>query len=376
MSSPLITVPATGPGSVGPHDPKDTSRYANNKLAMPSAMRAAQAELRGLNDTEEASLLEGFSSWLRRSGRARGDGVMSLETPAESASEYLEGLLKSLGDSDFSSLEALLQRFPGLEKSSNPLAHLLSNGLKPGQAALLLAALVGGFEDARWQKLREKFKSRRGPLKKALDAYLRENGSVVGVSLFSFLEFGDDEEQQEGLKSLYRYASDSCRTMADLFKHLMELEDREAKLRAVLRAIALELSSIESPLSKEQARLISIIKDMQRVLILFGLNATCEKTAKQLETLGSRTPTSDDVLRELISTAELAWVEADWLEGRLAMLFGTGKIEEKLVCAREFKTLWKKMPSAFFDDQEKRKEVLNAFDALLQMLEKQENESL
>ncbi len=373
MSGQLSTLPAIGPGFVGPHDPKDVSRYAGQKLGMPSLLRAAQAELGELNDAEGASLFEGFSAWLRRTGRVR-DG-MSLETPAESGSEYLEGLLDELGEADWSALEAKLKNFPHLHKEANPLRSLLAGGLEPGEAALLMAALASGNETKRLQHLRKLLEGRRGALKKTLDKYLKEKGGAVGLSLFSFLEFDGDDEQQDRLKSLYRYACDACPTTIEVFKHLMRLEDREAKLRAVLRAIALELSSAGTLVSKEQARLLASMKDMRRVLILFGLQDTCQKTAKQLGALSERALTGDEILEELIATAELAWIEAGWLEGRLALLFGIGDVTKKLVCARTFKEIWKALPEAFFEDQEKRKQTLTAFEELLQTLEEQESGS-
>ncbi len=81
---------------------------------------------------------------------------------------------------------------------------------------------------------------------------------------------------------------------------------------------------------------------------------------------------ADQILKELILISEQAWVDADWLEGRLAMLMGTGDITIKLQCASILREVWKNLSIKFFDDEEKYKHVLIAFDTMIHTLTEQE----
>ncbi len=81
---------------------------------------------------------------------------------------------------------------------------------------------------------------------------------------------------------------------------------------------------------------------------------------------------ANHVLKELIFISEQAWVDADWLEGRVAMLIGTGDIEMKIQCARVLREVWKNLSVKLLEDEEKHKHVLAAFDTLIYTLTDQE----
>lgn len=81
---------------------------------------------------------------------------------------------------------------------------------------------------------------------------------------------------------------------------------------------------------------------------------------------------ANQVLKELIFISEQAWVDADWLEGRVAMLIGSGDIEIKIQGARILREVWKNLSVKLLDDEEKHKHVLTAFDTLIHTLTDQE----
>lgn len=81
----------------------------------------------------------------------------------------------------------------------------------------------------------------------------------------------------------------------------------------------------------------------------------------------------DAVLKAFIAMSEIAWIDANWLENQLAKLVG-GDLETKLYCARLFRDIWQKLPLTFFGDEDKRKQILDAFEELMTVLAEQEEE--
>lgn len=227
------------------------------KVAVSSAMRIAQAALAELDSPEETRWLEQLTFRLRRSRIADG---MDVGGTAENTSDYLEQLLGNLEGADWTTLETLLNHLPGFEQE---------------------VGLFAGAEGERWHKLKEALKSKRGKLKETLIRYLKQHGGEVAIGLLSFLEFGNNA-QLDTMKGLYRYVADSCQTMTDLFKYLIQLNDRETRLRALLHAVGFELARTDTALNHERERLATIIGDVRRLLVLLGLTEACQRTAEAL----------------------------------------------------------------------------------------------
>ncbi len=226
---------------------------------------------------EEMQWMEEHLAMTRRRSRLHDD----IGAPHEETSSQLERLLAKASAFDESALSALLSKFPGLEDSHNPWA-MLNAANDPGLAALLMAGLLGASEE-RWRRLRKKLNEET--LKKSLARYLKERGGEVAISLFSFLEF-NEVQQLSTMKELYRYTADSCRTLSELFNHFVALPDRDKKLRALLRALAFELS--QTPVeSREHAGLIASIEHLSQLTGFLGLEATCAETATKLNGITS-----------------------------------------------------------------------------------------
>ncbi len=242
---------------------------SSTKTAPQSPITAAFAYF---DSPEEMQWMEEHLAFSRRRSHLHDD----VGAPPEEMSSQLERLLAKASAFDESALTTLLSKFPGLEDSHNPWA-LLNAVNDPGLAALLMAGLLGSSEE-RWLRLRKKLNEET--LKKSLARHLKERGGEVAISLFSFLEF-NEMQQISTMKELYRYSADSCRTLGELFNHFIALPDREKRLRALLRALAFELSqtSVES---HEHARLIAVMEDLSRLLGFLGLQATCAETATKL----------------------------------------------------------------------------------------------
>ncbi len=246
------------------------------KLAERSAIAAA---LSYLESPEEAELMAE-----QLAGRARRSRVHDgIGEPLSEPGDPLEQLLAKADTLDDSALTTLLSKFSGLENSHNPLAQLTAHDVDPGLAALMMAALLGGTENERLRRLRERFN--KDNLRKNLARYLKEHGGDIAISLFSFLEF-NNTQQLGTMKELYRYASGSCRTLGELFNHFKRLKDRDKRLRALLRALAFELSQVNVE-SNEHTRLLTVMEDLSQLVGFFSLEAICAETAIKLNRLVS-----------------------------------------------------------------------------------------
>jgi type III secretion system TyeA family effector delivery regulator len=129
------------------------------------------------------------------------------------------------------------------------------------------------------------------------------------------------------------------------------------------------------------------MNDLRRLLILLGLTQTCDELAQTLvanqtaqDSIASTTPRlaktkpidGARILKLLITIAEQAWVDSDWLESRIALLIGSGDLTPKLSCAYYLKTIWKKLPPFFFEDIQKQNQTLSAFENLMIRLAEKE----
>jgi type III secretion system TyeA family effector delivery regulator len=337
---------------------RESSASADVSMTQLSTLEAARTELERRTGLHTAELLEGLAFKLNTS-RRRARGGEADHTIGQ-MSEQLAQLAGEMGSADRAALSTLASSFAGLSDQADPLDALFAARIAPGPAALLLASLAAGAEEG----------LRRRRLEKALARLLKSHQGEIGISLFSFLTFGDDPKQGQAMKQLYRQTVDHCATLTDVFKMLMPLPDRETRLRTLTRAIAFELSFAEG---SAKIRLATIIDDICRLVLFIGLHQLCDETAQQLAmpsstgVMGIPGINADRILGELIAGFEQAWLDTDWLERRCGAL-GAHDVGMKLRLTQALGEIWKYLPLSFFADEDKRWQTLTVFEEMTTVL--------
>ncbi|MGF1740033.1 TyeA family type III secretion system gatekeeper subunit [Vibrio profundum] len=268
--------------------------------------------------------------------------------------ELLDKLIKQISGIDPAQLTQLVAKYPGASDSEDPLSFLRQAGASSSEIALALSFILsqGGLSP-----------KQRTRLEKALRNMLEQSGGL-GIELFTYLDFGPAMPQVAAqLKKIYQQACDEGLELAELFMKLKDLPDRRKKLKALIRGLAYELCS-QGEVAQGN-KLSSIIKDLRKLLLFFGLDEQCEKIANQMTKLGGHL-TGIDVVEELIIMTDQAWVYADWIDSRVQQL-GLTEFPHKNNYLRNVRDVIKYMPDPCFSEEDQRQQIVESCSEVLSM---------
>ncbi|MCL9783732.1 TyeA family type III secretion system gatekeeper subunit [Vibrio sp. S4M6] len=263
----------------------------------------------------------------------------------EQNKEALDKLIKQINAVDPVQLTQLAAKYPGVLDASDPLAFMQQKGATNAEIVLILGFILmrGGLSSAQ-----------RKRLKKALQDTL-EQSDVLGIDLFTFLEFGPATgEITTQLTRIYQKACDGGLKLNELFMKLKGLPDRNRKLKTLIRGLAFELSC-QGKVAQGN-KLASVIVDLRKLLLFFGLGKQCEHIASVISELGAPL-TGIQVIEELILMIDQAWLYSDWLDSRM-MFLGLLEQQTRLAYLRRLQDVITNMPDPCFSDEDQRETIL------------------
>lgn len=271
------------------------------------------------------------------------------------AQPMLQQLVQQMKDRRDPQLENLLLRMPPFDSEEELADHLRKGGFNAGELALLLAALASD------EKHKDSVRRRRleAALNRAMD------NEQWAVQLFCTLEFGVEGASQLGaLKALYQRAADRDTQLTQWFDHFRKLANRRGTLRALIRALAFELSAQE-PISG--THLASVITDLKRILHFFSIEDHCARVA---EHMNRDTLDDESIMLTLLDTIQQPWIYADWLDARTKRDLPGDQSRQGY--ARHLNELTKLLPQDCFVNVEQRESILDAWNELLDRLDTEE----
>lgn len=243
-------------------------------------------------------------------------------------------------------LEDLRQRIPAIEQVDEVddlLNSMRQHHMDAGEMVLLLGAMLNDSDlsPARRQRLEL-------PLERAMD----EEDWVL--KLFGFLEFGAvGPGGLAELRRLYQRAASRESGLSYWFSQFRQLQDRQRKLKTLIRALSFELSA-EFGISG--IRLGAVITDLKRILQFLTVEDHCKRMAKALNVPDVD---GDRITSELLEIMQQSWVYPDWLKERASQMLPEGFSQHGY--ARRMADLVKLLPDDCFEDIEQRETVLQAF---------------
>ncbi|WP_434634629.1 type III secretion system gatekeeper subunit SctW [Chromobacterium sp. CV08] len=337
-----------------PPQAKPKPLAATQVLPAQSVLNLAQSEL-GTDMQELGSIfpveescaetLENMSFALGTQARERMRGLSSSADRARPRS-MMQRLAKQVSATAPDHLEELRQRVPGIEaveEVDDLLNSLRQHQFDAGEMALLLAAMLGkdGLSPTRRRRLEE-----------ALDRVMDDEDWAL--QLFSHLEFGAvGKSGLAELRRLYQRAASRQSGLVYWFGQFRQMDDRQRKLKTLIRALAFELSAQGGA---TDIRLAAVITDLKRVLQFLGMEDHCDRVAKALaipELDGNR------IIEELLEIIQQSWVYPDWLSSRADALMP--EEHSRHGYARRMGELVKLLPDDCFEDIDQRETILAAF---------------
>lgn len=303
-----------------------------------AAAHAAQSE-----GADDVALTLGHRMRVAHQGGARTE-----RGGASAARRALAGIYENRAESVDDALHALIDEGAALDESEDLRGWLGRARLPPGAGALVLAGLAGRLASG---------SKRRQQIDDMLDGLLEEDGWQL--SLFGWLEFGAEAGAAlPELKTLYQAALAANKPLAAWFQELRHLRGRRRKLRALLRALASSLSSDSGPLEDEH--LATVLTDLKRLLIFFGLEEQCAYLAA---CIAEPRPRTDDVLEMLVALIDENWIHEMWLRQRFVAL---GLDDNDLLqFAFRVRRVVLALPAPCFREEEQREQIIEALQALV-----------
>lgn len=269
----------------------------------------------------------------------------------------LQRLAKQVASVSADQLEELRLSVPSIEaveEVDDLLNRMRQQQLDSGEMALLLATLLNQNDLSG---------ARRRRLELALDRVLEDEDWAL--LLFSRLEFGSmGKANLSELRRLYQRAASRQPSLVHWFAQFRQLDDRQRKLKTLIRALAFELSA-EGGAS--DIRLAAVITDLKRILQFLAMGDHCQRMAT---VLALPTLDGDRLIEELVEIIQQSWVYTDWLADRAAQLLPNG--QSQYGYARRMAELVKLLPEECFEDIDQRETILLAFVEYLERLADQE----
>jgi type III secretion system YopN/LcrE/InvE/MxiC family regulator len=230
-----------------------------------------------------------------------------------------------------------------LEEVSEIIEALERAGADAGEAALLLASLLDNDHLPR---------PRREQLEKALERITAQQDWAL--KLFGRLELGPASSRSfQQLKQLYQRATSQRPRLIQWFEEFRQLDDRQRKLKALIRTLAFELSA-EGPATGSQ--LGAVISDLKRILLFLGMEDHCHRAARTLDIAGLD---GDALVQTLLEILQQPWMQAAWVTDHTRQQ--VADTTRHYAYVQQMLELVKLMTEECFEDAEQRTAILDAF---------------
>jgi len=337
----------------------DNDEAAANNNVPRQVMPASNPIQSELQEIRAASLMETMESMsLVMGSRLRQQAGGRKTDSADRSSQLQEMLMRWVPKVEGQRLVELVARFSTLgADGGDPIAQMQQGGVPDGAMVLLLASLLGD------PRLGQK---RRRRLEDALARLLEDES--IGVDAFAWLDMGAlNKNELLPLRQLYQRArrddEENPRGMAAWFAEVQEWPDRRARLRVLIRALALDLKADGD---YAPARIVSAINELKRLLLFFSMEDHCASVAFSVGI------PAEYMLSEVLLLLEQSWIYPDWIASRMAMMNLTGDMA--FIWLRRMLELLRFIPSPCFQDEEQCEQLIEAFTQLQQQLEEQESD--
>lgn len=301
-----------------------------------------------LNNMEEVALqdtLEDMSLMLGNRLKGRGEAPALESDPLRE--DKLAQLAEQLGgerlDGMLQTLEAngLQDQLPALYESGE---------LSFSDTALLLASTL-----ARQALGSKKHKKLLSQLEQLL-----EGNKDWSLTLFSELELGQvDHAAYEGLQQIIQrhhqqQHQESTEGMWEWFNNMRGWEDRQQRIKILLRTFSWELSSGVSEIPME--KLISSLLNLKKLLLFLGIEDYAKMLSRHISL------PVEEILAEILLVIELRWGQPGWFSQRMEHL----NIPEKkqVLWLLRLKDIIKFLPEICFLDEQQRKQLMETIEQL------------
>ncbi|MGL5968941.1 MAG: TyeA family type III secretion system gatekeeper subunit [Kluyvera sp.] len=309
-----------------------------------------------LQDIRQSSLMETMESMsLVMGGRLRQNGVK--KEAASSRSDQLQDmLLRWVPKVEGQRLVELVERFSMLgAEGEDPIAKMQQGGVPDGAMVLLLASLLGNG------RLDQK---RRRRLEDAL-AFLLEDDAIT-LDALAWLEPGMmTGSDLLPLRQLYqrtrREDQEQPQGMSSWFSEVQEWPDRRARLRVIIRALALDL---KRDADNQPVRIASAIGELKRLLLFFSMEEHCAFVAQSVNIA------AEYMLSEVLLLLEQSWIYPDWIASRMSIMGLCG--DRAFIWIYRMLELLRFIPGPCFLDEDQCDQLIEAFTQLQEQLENQE----
>jgi len=337
-----------------PTSEESDSAAVNRPQQIVPASLSLQSELQ---DIRQSSLMETMESMsLVMGGRVRQSGGRK-ETVTSRSDQLQDMLLRWVPRVEGQRLAELVERFSMLgADGEDPLAKMQQGGVPDGAMVLLLASLLGNG------RLDQK---RRRRLEDALATLLEDD--AITINALAWLE---PDVMASGdllpLRQLYQRArredEEHPQGMLTWFKEIQEWPDRRARLRVLIRALALDL---KRHADNQPVRVASAIGELKRLLLFFSMEDHCAFVAQSVNIA------EEYMLSDVLLLLEQSWIYPDWIASRMAKMDLSG--DRAFIWIRRMLELLRFIPGPCFLDEEQCDQLIDAFTQLQEQLENQEN---
>lgn len=333
-------------------DEDNASTNVNTPRQVIPASVPLQSELQGIR---QSSLMETMESMSLVMGTRLRQNNGRKEATTSRSEQLQDMLLRWVPKVEGQRLVELVERFPMLgAEGEDPIARMQQGGVPDGAMVLLLASLLGN------SRLDQK---RRRRLEDALETLLEDDGLTLDA--LAWLEPGAlTGSNLLPLRQLYQRArrEDQPQGMSDWFTEVQSWPDRRARLRVLIRALALDL---KQDADHQPVRIVNAIFELKRLLLFFSMEEHCASVAQSVDIA------AEYMLSEVLLLLEQSWIYPDWIVSRMSMM---GFTEDKcFIWIRRMLELLRFIPSPCFLDEDQCDQLIEAFMQLQEQLDRQES---
>lgn len=319
------------------------SALAMAQNALGNDMIAADSLLSELDRLPEININARFPVGIMSGDRSGSPLGSSDKSRPRNMLRRLASQVASVAPEQLEELRGRIMAIEQVEEVDDLLNSLRRHQCDSGEITLLLAAMLNDSDLS---------PAKRRRLELALEKAMDDEDWTL--QLFGYLEFGKvGRKGLAELRRLYQQATHQHSEMLYWFSQFRQLNQRQSKLKSLIRALAFELSS---EFGINSIHLASVITDLKKILQFLTLEDHSQRVAKALKL---PEVDGDRIIEELLVVVQQSWIYSDWLSERASKLLP--EEECKYGYARHMVDLIKLMPEGCFEDIEQREIILQAF---------------
>lgn len=350
VTSNRVRTPVTSP--LLPAQPRSTavsqviparSALTIAKNALENDMLAADNVLSELDMLSDTTISPAFPIGVMSGDRGMNSFGSSGKSRPRNMLRRLANQVASVAPEQLEELRGRISAIEQVEEVDDLLDSLRRHLFDSGEIALLLATMLNEHDLS---------PAKRRCLELSLDKAMDDEDWTL--QLFGYLEFGTvGRHGLAELRRLYQQATSQNSEVLYWFSQFRQLNQRQKKLKSLIRALAFELSS---EFGVSNVHLASVITDLKKILQFLTLEDHSKRVAKALKIPVEE---GDLIIEELLVVVQQSWIYPDWLSERASKLLPEGHCQYGYV--RHMVDLIKLMPEACFNDIEQREIILQAF---------------